>query len=152
DKAAEIIRQANPDVAAIQEADGNLDRLAEMTGLKADHSASLLTRLEVEDSGGFDEASIGWARLSHEGRPLWVANLHLASKGYTQYEIRRGDPASRIGEFEELSGRPEEVRQILNAMHSLGWEQDSAVIMGSLNCPSHLDWTERAKSLHLNPV
>jgi endonuclease/exonuclease/phosphatase family metal-dependent hydrolase len=135
-KVAEAIRAADPDVVGLQEADRNLERIAEAAGMPyVDTRRRLLSRWPIFDSGSGIRTAAGPAPYSltaldpdalHAwvmvlpGKVVAVANVHL-SNGV------------------ELAGRRTEEARPLAALAALAAGGTPVFLTGDFNSASHLD-------------
>lgn len=136
EKIGEAIRAADPDVVGLQEADRNLERIAEVAGMPyVDPRRRILSRWPIFDSGAgvrteagpspysttaLDKDSLHAFVMVRPGRVVAVSNVHLSS-GFDEAEIR-------VAEAEPLA-----------ALGRLAADGTPVFLTGDFNTSSHLD-------------
>ncbi|HWN06633.1 MAG TPA: endonuclease/exonuclease/phosphatase family protein [Steroidobacteraceae bacterium] len=151
EKVGEAIRAANADIVGVQEADRNLERIAEVAGMPyVDPRRRLLSRWPIFDSGSGLRSESGPSPYSttaldldalhawimvRPGRVVAVANVHLSSGA--------GEDAVRLAET-----RP------LEALGRLAADGIPVYLTGDFNSPSHLDAaaSDRERPEDANPL
>lgn len=100
-------------------------------------------------------------RLEIEGRQVWFFNAHLAHAPYGPYQLAGisynggplRDPNTAAGiaaVIDDQRNRLAEARNYLEDMRQSGaLGTDGTLLLGDFNEPSHLDWTQRAKTAGL---
>ena len=137
-KVAEAIRAADPDVVGLQEADRNLERIAEAAGMPyVDPRRRLLSRWPIFDSGSGVRTSDGPAPYSitaldpeavhawvmpRPGKVVAVANVHLSNGA-------------------DLAARRAAETRPLAALAALAAGGVPVFLTGDFNSASHLDGT-----------
>jgi endonuclease/exonuclease/phosphatase family metal-dependent hydrolase len=155
-KIAEAIRAADPDVVGVQEADRNLERIAELADMPyVDPRRRLLSRWPLFDSGGGVRTESGpspysTTALDRDALHAWVmvrpgqvvamSNVHLSNNPSGMSLVREGRPAAEVIALERDS-RGVEVEP-LAALGRLGASGVPVFLVGDFNTASHLDWTE----------
>jgi len=135
-KVAEAIRAADPDIVGLQEADRNLERVAELAGMPyVDPRRRLLSRWPIFDSGSGERTESGASPYSttaldmgslhawvmvRPGKVVAVSNVHL-SNGAALGDLRRGETAP------------------LTSLGRLAGDGTPVFLTGDFNTPSHLD-------------
>jgi endonuclease/exonuclease/phosphatase family metal-dependent hydrolase len=141
EKVLEAIRQAEPDVVAVQEAEGNLERLAAELGWNYDLRNHVISRYRL-----IDPPDAGGRHVLVEirsGLVVAVANVHLPSDPYGEDWIRDGHAVDEVIAMERRV-RLSEVQPILEALPQLAANGMPVFLAGDFNSPSHEDWTPAA--------
>ena len=158
-KVGEAIRAAEADIVGVQEADGNLERIAELSGLPhVDPRRRLLSRWPIFDSGlgvrteqgaslysttGLDlDALHAWVMVS-PGKVVAVSNVHLSSDPSGLEVARTGAKLPEVLELERNTRAAE--AKPLTVLGKVAAHGAPVFLTGDFNTPSHLDWTEAAK-------
>jgi endonuclease/exonuclease/phosphatase family metal-dependent hydrolase len=158
-KVGEAIRTADPDIVGVQEADRNLERIAEAAGMPyVDPRRRLLSRWPIFDSGvgtrteqgpapysitALDRDAIHAWVMVRPGKVVAVANVHLSNNPSATELARRGRPIAEVLAAEEASRVPEATP--LTALARLAAHGTPVFLTGDFNTPSHLDWTEAVR-------
>lgn len=130
------IRRAEPDVVVVQEAEGNLKRLAGELGWHYDRAHHVVSRLELIEP----DADPRWLWVeTGEGRGIAVANVHLPSDPYGEHRIRAGSPRDDVLALERRVRLPA-LQPILRSLAPLVAADVPVFLAGDFNSPSHLDW------------
>ena len=122
-KVAETTRAADPDIVGVQEADRNLERIAEAAGMPfVDPRRRLLSRWPIFDSGvgtrteqgpapysitALDRDAIHAWVMVRPGKVVAVANVHLSNNPSATDLARRVRPIAEVLAAEEASRVPE---------------------------------------------
>ena len=155
-KVADAIRAADADIVGVQEADRNLERIAELAGMPyVDPRRRLLSRWPLFDSGsgvrteqgpspysttGLDHSALhAWAMI-RPGKVVAVSNVHLSNAPSGVQAISEGRTARDVITLER-EGRGTETEP-LTALGRLAADGTPVFLVGDFNTPSHLDWTE----------
>ena len=157
-KIGEVIRAADADIVGIQEADGNLQRIAEVAGMPyVDARRRLISRWPIFDSGVGERTQTGASPYSTTGLDLdalhaWVmvapgkvvavANVHLSSDPSGLEIVRDGGRLADVLAAEQL--RATETKP-LTALGKLAEDGTPVFLVGDFNTPSHQDWNDVAK-------
>lgn len=144
---AEAIRKARADIVGVQEAEGNLERLADRLGWHHSRRNYVISRFPLIDPAA------GQGRfLFVEVRPreiVTVSSVHLPSSPSGPDWLRSGRSPEAVAAMEREVRLPaiEPVLAPLKALHEAGMP---VFLTGDFNAPSHADWTEAAvgKLLH----
>jgi endonuclease/exonuclease/phosphatase family metal-dependent hydrolase len=136
DKVGEAIRAANADIVGVQEADRNLERIAEVAGMRyVDPRRRLLSRWPLFDSGtgmrtetgpsqysttALDRSALHAWVMVRPGKVVAVSNVHLSSGS--------DEAAIRVAEAEPLA-----------ALGRLAANGTPVFLTGDFNTSSHLD-------------
>jgi endonuclease/exonuclease/phosphatase family metal-dependent hydrolase len=143
EKIGEAIRAADPDIVGLQEADRNLERIAELAGLPfVDPRRRLLSRWPIFDSGSGVRTDSGASPYSttsldlnalhawvmvRPGRVVAVSNVHLSNGA-------------------ALDGRRRAETEPLTALGRLAGDGTPVFLTGDFNTSSHLDETGVAQA------
>ena len=156
---ADAIRRSGADIVGLQETDGKLERLAEMTRLPySDVRRNIISRFPIFDpalgerqapgSGPYtmpslDEDAVAAYVLVAPGRMVAVANTHLTSDPYGPYVARDGGTPDDVLQT-EAETRVEEAQLLADGLAPLAAAGIPVFLTGDFNSPSHLDWTAEA--------
>jgi hypothetical protein len=135
----EAVQAADADVVGIEEAWGNIPRLAEALGYPY-YSVRLqiISRLPL-----IDPPHGGGVYLFVEvapGRVVGLGNVHLPSNPYGPNLVKRGAKRSTVLELERRLRVPA-VEPAVTALTGLVARGIPALLFGDFNTPSRLDWT-----------
>ena len=139
---ARAIRESGADIVGLQEPEGNVARIARLSGLPYhDESLHLISRypLFAEERGG---VRFGYAALDLDS-VVAIGNVHLTSTPYGPEAVRDGDGPKKVLALERSTRLPE-IRPWLRPLARLGAAGTPAFLVGDFNSPSHLDWTDAA--------
>lgn len=140
DAVVEAIRLSEADVVGIQEAEGNLERLAGMLGWHYDRRNYVVSRHPLLDPPGADGRYV-FVEVT-PGHVIAVSNLHLPSDPYGPDLVRDGaDPAEVLANEEQV--RMPALRPYLETLPGLVERGMPVIVTGDFNSPAHTDWTER---------
>lgn len=158
-KVAEAIRTADADIVGLQETDGKLQTLSQMTNLPYyDVRRNILSRFPIFDpalgerqaagSGPYTmpaldvDAIAAYVQVA-PGKVVAVANTHLTSDPYSPYAIRDGATAEEAMQI-EMDTRFDEAKLLADGLAPVVASGIPVFLTGDFNSPSHLDWTEPA--------
>jgi endonuclease/exonuclease/phosphatase family metal-dependent hydrolase len=137
-KTIEAIRQSGADVVGIQEAWGNIPRLAHALDWKyydaRQHIISRLPLYEAKDSDGL----YLYVEVS-PGKFVAMANLHLPDEPYGPDLIKAGKSKAQIEENERIVRLPTAL-PFINKLSMLAKKGIPVFLTGDFNSSSHLDW------------
>lgn len=141
DSIAEAIREARADIVGIQEAEGNLERLAEDLGWYHSRRNYVISRFPLVDPSAGDGKFL-FVEVE-PGKVVAVASVHLPSSPSGTGWLRNGRSPSVVVAMEREVRLPaiEPVLEMLQALHTVGMP---VFLAGDFNTPSHADWTEAA--------
>jgi endonuclease/exonuclease/phosphatase family metal-dependent hydrolase len=138
-KVIEAIKAADPDVVALEEAEGNTAEVAEALGWPY-HSvrSQLVSKLPLIDPQGAD----GDFELVEirPGEVVAIVNVHLPSDPYGPYLVRDGGTVEQVLELETATRLPA-LQPKLDAVADVIAAGIPTFVVGDFNAPSHLDWT-----------
>lgn len=141
DNVVAAVRQSGADVVGIQEAEGNLQRLADELGWHYNLASYAISRFplhEPQDAAGryvFVEVA--------PGQIVALANVHLPSDPYAPDHVRDGADRAAILAIER-SARLPFIKPYLDVLPALAERGIPVFLSGDFNSPSHLDWTAAA--------
>ncbi len=136
----EAIRAADPDIAGIQEPDGNLRKIADALGYSyVDERRHIISRYPLFDASGADDVYTRVELLP--GRIVAMANTHLPATPYGPEAVRDGEAVEAVLQMENDT-RLAAAEPYAAALGALAKEGVPVFLTGDFNSPSHLDWTE----------
>ena len=143
-----VIKHARLQIVGVHEAEGNLARLGQLSGLAYDEVGDLLSAYPIESSRTLATADfrLSATRLPNGSR-LWVLKGHLPETAYGPYEVRKHGLELDVVAGEYASGRVELMRAVLGELDAIAGEENVLLLAG-LNSPSHRDWTPRVVDRH----
>lgn len=133
------IEAADADIVGIQEAEGNLPRLAAALGWHYNERLNVISRFPLIDPPGADGYYI-FAQIN-VGQVVAVTNVHLPSGPEGNYAVRDGAPLEEVLQLER-DARLSEMQPFLDAVAPLIEQGMPVLLTGDFNAPSHRDWTE----------
>ena len=138
-KVVEVIQKANPDVVGIQEAEGNIPKLASALGWKYyDSRLHLLSKYPI-----FCDSIHQWYYAFIEikpGKSIAMFNIHLPSDPYGPDLIRDGASVEEVLK-NEYQLRYSELDTFELMFRELAQKNIPTIVTGDFNSPSHRDWT-----------
>lgn len=154
-KIAEAIRAADADIVGIEEADGDLGRLADAAGYPyVDERRRILSRYPIFDPAAGMRTDTGtppysiialdrtalqaWVMVRF-GEIVGVAVTHLSSDPSGLERARQGSSHDAVMALERSLRLPEAVP--LTALAKVAADGTPVFLLGDFNTPSHLDWT-----------
>lgn len=141
DSIADAIREARADIVGIQEAEGNLERLADDLGWYHSERNSVISRFPLIDPSA-GEGRFLFAEVA-PGEVVAVASVHLPSSPYGADWLRSGRSSSEVAAMEREVRLPA-IEPVLEGLQSLHTAGVPVFLTGDFNAPSHADWTEEA--------
>ncbi len=142
DKVVEAIRAVDPDVVGVEEGETSIPRLARALGW--DHWNSgmhIVSKYPILEPPGADGA-YAFIVVAAD-RIVALSNVHLPSDPYGPYWVRDGKPLEKVLALERRLRLPALETQ-LEVLPGLAAQGIPVFLVGDLNAPSHLDWTEAA--------
>ena len=135
----DAIRASGADIAGVQEAEGNLQRLATDLGWHYNLRNYAISRHRIIDPPEADGKYV-FVEV-RPGRVVALANVHLPSDPYGPDWIRDQRPPEEVLDLERRVRLPkiEPYLGVLRALHESGIP---VFLTGDFNAPSHADWTE----------
>jgi len=136
---ADAIRAAGADIVGVQEAEGNLQRLAADLGWHYNLRNYAVSRYRIIDPPEADGKYV-YVEV-RPGRVVALANVHLPSDPYGPDWLRDRRPPEEVLDLERRVRLPkiEPVLGVLRGLHERGVP---VFLTGDFNAPSHADWTE----------
>ena len=141
EKVVEAIRRSDPDIVAVQEAEGNLDRLAAELGWHYDRRNHVIARHRLIDPPGANGKYV--LVEIKPGLVVAVANVHLPSDPYGEDWIRDGHPDAEVIALEQRVRLPA-IQPFLEVIPQLATDGMPVFLAGDFNSPSHEDWVPAA--------
>ena len=140
DKVVQGALRLDADVIGIEEAWGNIPRLARAMGWPYyDPRMQIVSRLPLLDPPGGD-GTYTYVEVE-PGRVVAMGNVHLPSSPYGPRKVVQGETAAEVVALEERVRIPA-LEPAATALADLAAEGVPAFLVGDFNSPSHLDWTE----------
>jgi endonuclease/exonuclease/phosphatase family metal-dependent hydrolase len=141
-KVIEAIRLADPDVVALEEAEGNTRKVADALGwAHVSERSQLVSKFPLIDppkaGGRYEFVEV------RPGEVVAVSNVHLPSDPYGPYAVRDGSTVEDVVRLEEETRMPA-IQERLDVLPGLVADGIPTFLTGDFNAPSHLDWTEAA--------
>jgi endonuclease/exonuclease/phosphatase family metal-dependent hydrolase len=135
----EAIRAAHPDIAGIQEPEGNLRKIADALGWPyVDERRHIVSRFPLFDAPG--EGDLFTRVEVTPGRIVAVANVHLPATPYGPEDVRDGKSLEAVIQS-EIDTRMGAIEPYAKALGELA-KSMPVFLTGDFNSPSYLDWTE----------
>lgn len=137
----EAIRMSRADLVGIQEAEGNLERLARELGWHYDLRNYVISRYPLIDPP-FADGKYVYVEVE-PGKVVVHANVHLWSDPYGPDEVRDGATLQEVLDLEHrvrLGG----IEEYLSVMGPLVEKDIPMFLTGDFNAPSHEDWLGEA--------
>ncbi len=142
---AKAIRLSGADVVGIQEAEGNLKRLANDLGWHYDLRNYVISRFPLIDPPGADGLYV--LVEVEPGRVIAIANTHLPSDPYGPDQVRDGATAEDVLALERRVRLPK-IEPYLAALPLLFYAGIPVYLTGDFNAPSHTDWIAETVGTH----
>jgi len=138
DNVAEAIRRAQPDVVGIQEAEGNLARLAGELGWQHAERSYVISRLPLIEPPGADGRYV-FVEV-RPGKVVAIGNVHLPSDPYGPYAVQNGATPEAVMALERRVRLPY-IQPELQVLPPLARQGMPVFVTGDFNAPSYTDWT-----------
>ena len=138
-KVVEAIKLSNADVVGIQEAEGNLQRLADELGWYFNLRNYAISRFPLIEPSGVDGTYV-LVELE-PNRVVALANVHLPSDPSGSERIRDGAGLDEILALER-NARLSKMEPYLGPLKALADSGMPVFITGDFNAPAHTDWTD----------
>ena len=141
----EAIRLADPDVVALQEAEGNAARIAAALGWGfASARTQVIARYPVLDPAVMTPGLVFVEVQS--GAAVAIASVHPPAEPYGPTLAGQGAGADEIDALERRTRLPR-VERSLPVAARLAADGMPVFLLGDFNAPSHLDWTTETVGL-----
>jgi len=141
DNVVEAVRRSGADIVGIQEAEGNLERLATELGWHYNPRNYAISKYPLLEPQGADGHYV-FVEVS-PGKIVALANVHLPSDPYGAERIRDGATLEEVLALERATRLPT-LQPYLETLPSLVERGIPVFLTGDFNAPSHQDWTEAA--------
>ena len=141
DNVVEAVRRSGADIVGIQEAEGNLERLATALGWHYNLRNYAISKYPLVEPQGADGRYV-FVEVS-SGKIVALANVHLPSDPAGPHEIRDGATLEEILALERATRLPA-LQPYLEILPALVERGIPVFLTGDFNAPSHQDWTEAA--------
>ena len=139
DNVVDAIRQSGADVVGVQEAEGNLEMLAERLGWHYDRRNYVVSRFPLIDP---PDADGRYVLVEVEpGSVFTLSNLHLPSNPYGPDLVRDGATLEAVL-ANERDVRMPALLPYLQTLPGLLERGLAVIVTGDFNSPAHTDWTE----------
>jgi exonuclease III len=139
DGVVDAIRQSGADVVGIQEAEGNLELLADRLGWHYDRRNYVVSRFPLIDPPGADGRYV--LVEVEPGSVFALSNLHLPSDPYGPDLVRDGATLDAVL-ANERDVRMPALLPYLQALPRLTEQGFAVIVTGDFNAPAHTDWTD----------
>lgn len=136
---AEAIRASGADIVGVQEAEGNLQRLAADLGWYYNLRNYAVSSYRIIDPPEADGKYV-YVEI-RPGRVVALANVHLPSDPYGPDWLRDQRPPEEVLDLERRVRLPK-IEPVLGALRALHESGVPVFLTGDFNAPSHADWTE----------
>ncbi len=138
--AVEAIRLSGADIVGVQEAEGNLKRLADDLGWNYDLRNYAISRFPLIEPPGADGRYV-YVEVE-PGKIVAIANVHLPSDPYGPDAVRDGATLEELLELERTVRLPK-ILPYLKVLPQL-FKQDIPVFLtGDFNAPAYTDWVQK---------
>lgn len=141
DNVVEAIRRSDAGIVGIQEAEGNLERLAAELGWYCNLRNYAISKYPLVEPQGADGRYV-FVEVS-PGRIVALANVHLPSDPYGPDRIRDGAALEEVIALERKTRLPA-LQPWLAILPALAERGIPVFLTGDFNAPSHRDWTGAA--------
>jgi endonuclease/exonuclease/phosphatase family metal-dependent hydrolase len=141
DKVIEAIQKSDPDIVGIQEAEGNLQRLASELGWHYDLRNYVVSKYPLLDPPGAGGNYVFVEVVP--GKMVAISNIHLPSDPYGPDAVRNGASVEEVLQLERNVCLPK-MQAILKAVQPLLDDKVPLFLTGDFNAPAHTDWPAAA--------
>jgi len=149
-KVVEAIMMVKPDIVAIEEACGNMEKLAKMTGYPFYNArAQLMSRFPIIDPSGGD--GVYMFVEVRPGKIVAVSNVHLPSDPYGPDALHRGATFEKVSRLEN-NLRVAALERQLEILPELVKKGIPVYLTGDFNVPSHMDCTKKVNKCFMWPI
>jgi exonuclease III len=150
DTVVEAIEEADADIVGIQEASGNLERLADELGWyhlpEHGRHQQIISRYPLVRG---DHPDVYVYAMVGDAHVVAVSNVHLSAYPYGPYDLRDGAPVDEVLANEQR--HLDELARHFEVLPALAADDIPVFFVGDLNVPSHLDWTQAAADASDDP-
>ena len=141
DNVVKAVRRSGADIVGIQEAEGNLQRLAEELGWHYNLRNYAISKYPLVEPQGADGRYV-FVEVS-PGKIVALANVHLPSDPGGPEQVRDGAPLEEVLALERATRLPT-LQPYLAILPALAERGIPVFLTGDFNSPSYQDWTEAA--------
>jgi len=141
DKVVEAVRQSGADIVGIQEAEGNLQRLATELGWNYNLRNYAISKYPLIEPQGADGRYV-YVEVA-PGKIVALANVHLPSSPGGVEMLRDGATLEDVLAMERVTRLPM-LQTYLAILPGLAERGIPVFLTGDFNSPSYQDWTEAA--------
>ncbi|NQV87678.1 MAG: endonuclease/exonuclease/phosphatase family protein [Woeseiaceae bacterium] len=141
DNVVEAIRRSDADIVGIQEAEGNLQRLATELGWYYNLRNYVISKYPLIEPQGADGHYV-FVEVS-PGKIVALANVHLPSDPFGPEQVRDGASLEEVLALERATRLPT-LQPYLAILPALAERGIPVFLTGDFNSPSYQDWTEAA--------
>lgn len=138
DNVLDAIRRSNVDIVGIQEAEGNLRKIAADLGWHYDRRSYVVSKFPLIDPPGANGKYV-FAEVT-PGKVVVVANVHLPSDPYGPDIVRDGGSPAAVLKAEQGVRMPA-IRTVLDSVAPILATRTPLIMTGDFNAPAHSDWT-----------
>jgi len=138
-KVVEAIQLSKADIVGIQEAEGNLQRLAKELGWHYNLRNYAVSRFPLIEAPGADGRYV--LVEVEPGKVVALANVHLPSDPYGPDRVRDGEALADVIALERRVRLPK-IEPLLGELVALAKGGMPVFLTGDFNAPAHTDWTE----------
>ena len=138
DNVVRAIQLSDADIVGIQEAEGNLPRLAAELGWHFNEPNYAISKFPILEPPAADRRFV-YVEV-RPGQVVALANVHLPSDPYGPDLVRDGGQLEEVIEL-ETTARLGSVQPFLEALKPLAKTNVPVFLTGDFNAPSHADWT-----------
>jgi endonuclease/exonuclease/phosphatase family metal-dependent hydrolase len=140
EKVADVVRTGNADVVGVQEAQGQIPRLADELGWDYyDERLQIISRYPLIDPPGGNGVYLFVEPLP--GQIFAIGNVHLPSTPYGPEAVRDGSTPEEVMTIEQETRLPA-IQDQLRELPALVEQGIPTILTGDFNAPSFQDWTE----------
>ena len=138
DNVVEVVRSSQADVVGIQEAEGNLPRLATALGWHYNLRQYVISRFPLAEPPGVDGKYL-FVEIE-PGKMVVLANVHLPSDPSGSEAVRDGADPETVLALERKVRLPF-IQPVLAALQPLIEQHNPVFLTGDFNAPAYTDWT-----------
>lgn len=139
DNVVRAIQLSDADIVGIQEAEGNLSRLAAELGWHFNEPNYAISKFPILEPPAADRRFV-YIEV-RPGQVVALANVHLPSDPYGPDLVRDGGQLEEVIELEKTT-RLGSLQPFLEVLEPLARTDMPVFLTGDFNAPSHTDWTE----------
>lgn len=138
---AEAILAADADIVGVQEAEGNLARLADDLGWYYNLRNHVISKYPIVDPP-LGDGEFVFVEVA-PGQVVAIANVHLPSDPYGVDWLRNGRTPEDVGTLERNVRLPK-IAPLLQTLSTVNAQGTPVFLTGDFNAPSHADWSSAA--------